>query len=97
MMGKIDYGITLTWDEWKTMGLLLAKSRDDLVYASVKTKSTMGKTKGEKFLRPLTKRLTIIDKARSALDDIVFEIFPEKETQALSKVMYPHQDEKDRE
>ncbi len=89
---SVDYGVTLTWDEWKTMGLLLSRCRDDLVHASVKTSKKMGKT--SKYTKSIQKRLKRINLACSDLDEIVFNTFPEKDTQTLCNVMYPGSSER---
>ena len=75
----------LSWEEWKTLGILLARVRDHHVDRMVCEK----KTKKEK--EPMAKQIKKIDIARSILDDIVFTLFPQKENYELTHIIYPLQ------
>lgn len=72
----------LTWQEWKELGRLLFKCCEAVVAANDK--------KGK-----MRKETRTLRETRSILDDVVFALYSEKETQELTHVMYPGSGEKE--
>jgi len=69
--------MTLTWEEWKQLGQLLCKCQSEITRSATKKHD------------PLDKYVRATANVRSLLDDIVFYLFSEKDTQILAHVMYP--------
>lgn len=84
----------LTWDEWIELGksannirnLLMAES--EVYYPSAARRTPLAKAR----VRKLKKALKGIDVIKDVLDDIIFEKFPEKDTNLLTRVFYGVQD-----